>query len=62
MAGDDKGDIEMSNVFEEYVDKFHDNFPIFAPMPEGKTCEEVAKECLKTGKPFKPDYKDGMVY
>ena len=50
------------NTFEEYAERFNENFPIFAEMPEGKTCEQVAKECLKTGRPFVPEYDKDKIY
>lgn len=52
----------MEDLIQEYRDRFNENFPIFAPLPEGKSVDDVIRECLKKGKPFKPNYKKNADY
>lgn len=45
----------MSELIERYVERFNENFPLFAVM--GMTDEEVEatiQECLDKGTPYKP--------
>lgn len=47
------------SVFEEYEEKFHDNFPVYqCVVPTGKTMEDIARECIKNNRPYKLIDKD----
>lgn len=52
----------MEDLIWEYRRRFDENFPVFAPLPKGKSIKDVIEECLEKGKPFEPDYDDNADY
>lgn len=53
------GEEEFNKLLQEYVDKFHDNFPArFIPRGEGGALV-VLKKCLREGKPYNLDIPEG---
>jgi hypothetical protein len=53
------------NALDEYAMKFKENFPVYgANLPEGKSLEGMARECIEKGKPYRPkkNKEKGIVY
>lgn len=50
----------MFDLIEKYVDKFHENFPMFMVMGLDDTeIEAIIQNCLDTGVPYQPSDSDG---
>lgn len=53
---------EYRLYLSKYIDKFDENFPSFlVDLTEEETIEKI-KECLKEGKPFKPEIEPDCYY
>lgn len=49
------------SLLDEYVERFDQSFP-FRMIPSGQNIDDILKECLEKGEPYKVEYKDDMDY
>lgn len=50
----------MEKLIEQYVERFHENFPLFALMGMDEAeIEKIIQNALKDGVPYSPLEQDG---
>lgn len=50
-----KGVLNVVELIEQYVERFHENFPLFALMGmEESEVEAIIQDCLDKGTPYPP--------
>lgn len=50
----------MEKLIEQYVKRFHENFPLFALMGMDEAeIEKIIQNALKDGVPYSPPEQDG---
>lgn len=50
-----KGVLNVVELIEQYVERFHENFPLFALMSmEESEVEAIIQDCLDKGTPYRP--------
>lgn len=50
----------MEKLIEQYVERFHENFPLFALMGMDEVeIEKIIQNALKDGVPYSPPEQDG---
>lgn len=50
-----KGVLNVVELIEQYVELFHENFPLFALMGmEESEVEAIIQDCLDKGTPYRP--------
>jgi len=50
-----KGVLNMAELIQKYLERFNENFPLFALMGvDDKEIEAIIQECLDKGTPYKP--------
>lgn len=53
---------ELDKLLDEYFEKFDERFPLaMVQMPDDYIIKFV-KQCIKDGKPYEPEYEDGVYY
>ena len=54
----------MGELIEQYVERFHENFPLFALMGmEESEVEAIIQDCLDKGTPYRPpDLDENSLY
>lgn len=49
----------MTELIEQYVERFHENFPLFALMGmEESEVKAIIQDCLDKGTPYRPSDLD----
>ena len=49
----------MTELIQEYFDRFNENFPLFMVMGmEDEKVEALIRDCLDRGTPYRPDDTD----
>lgn len=50
-----KGVLNVVELIEQYVERFHENFPLFVLMGmEESEVEAIIQDCLDKGTPYRP--------
>lgn len=59
-----KGVLNVVELIEQYVERFHENFPLFALMGmEESEVEAIIQDCLDKGTPYRsPDLDEKSLY
>jgi hypothetical protein len=59
-----KGVLNMAELIEQYVERFNENFPLFALMGvEESEVEAIIQDCLDKGTPYRlPDLDEKALY
>lgn len=53
----------LDEILNEYSDKFDDTFPIFAVTHlSDSELIQLVKDCLKSGKPYNPEWNENWDY
>lgn len=52
-----KGVLKMAELIEQYLEQFHENFPLFALMGV-EEAEAIIQDCLDKGTPYRPPELD----
>lgn len=54
-----KGVLKIAELIEQYLERFHENFPLFALMGvEEAEVEAIIQDCLDKGTPYRPPELD----
>lgn len=54
-----KGVLNVVELIEQYVERFHENFPLFALMGvEEAEVKAIIQDCLDKGTPYRPPELD----
>ena len=59
-----KGVLNVVELIEQYVERFHENFPLFALMGlDDEEIEAILQDCLDKGTPYQPpDLEEKSLY
>ena len=50
----------MAELIEQYLEQFHENFPLFTLMGvEEAEVEAIIQDCLDKGTPYRPQIQNG---
>lgn len=53
----------MDELLFQYADRFGENFPMFyARDMDDEEVSRTIQRCLDSGKPYTPDFEDGVLY